>query len=66
LFGNNAVVKYEIVVRYTGNLGEREMLKSYIPSGEVGGPTIYAVKQEHIYRVERKSEIEIWKTRENK
>ena len=34
------VEKYEIVLRYTGSLVEREMLKNYILSERVGGPTI--------------------------
>ena len=42
------------------------MLKNYILCEGAGGPTIYSAKQEHISRVEKRSEIAIWKTGENR
>jgi len=51
--------KSEIVELYTGNLGEREMLKNYTLYGGAGGLTIYAAKPEYISLVEKKFEVTI-------
>ena len=57
--------KNMIVELYTGNLRERNMLNHILSEG-LGGPTIDAAKQEHIYGVEKKSQMTIWETRENR
>lgn len=60
---DQSVERSEIVELYTGNLGEREIVKNCILSEGARGPTIYAAQQEHI-QSGKKSKVTIWKTRE--
>jgi len=57
---------HETLLAAIGNLGEREIIETYILSSEAGGVTIYDARQEYISRAEKESEVTIWNPREIK